>query len=380
MNPSRLSALALPAGLVLLAGMACLAAGCDESRPSHVREERIASALPLSPQKSLRVETRTADVHFVPSPDDTVRVLTVKRVQSMSERSVEALWKQIRVTVERAGDELVLRVREPERGTSHVTVQAGPWRLRRRVEIEVTIAVPAGKAVTFVTEKGDVDAHDLKNSVHMELASGDAELTDLEGGDLYVQSTSGDVTVQRVRQPVTVRTTAGDVDATDLSGPVTVRATSGDVAIHRVRGRIAVETSTGDAEVMDGDGNVFVSTSAGDATVHARVDSLVIETSSGDQDVTLAGPPQSVALKSSSGGVDLALPKATGGALDVQTATGAMSIQNAVRIGTMTRNHFAGDLGGGGRTQIRTSSGDVTLKAAPIEATAAAEAAQGGSK
>ena len=70
MNRNRSTALALPAGLILVAGLACLTAGCGESRDSHVREDRIASALPLAPQTSLRIETRTADIHLVPSPDD----------------------------------------------------------------------------------------------------------------------------------------------------------------------------------------------------------------------------------------------------------------------------------------------------------------------
>jgi hypothetical protein len=110
-SPRR--ALVPTAGLVLLAGLGLAFSGCDERRDSHVREDRIASLLPLAPQTSLRIETRTADIHLVPSPDDTVRVLTVKHVQSLSERSVDALWSQIKVTVERSGSELVLRVREP---------------------------------------------------------------------------------------------------------------------------------------------------------------------------------------------------------------------------------------------------------------------------
>ncbi len=370
MNRNRSTALALPAGLILLAGLACLAAGCGESRDSHVREDRIASALPLAPQTSLRIETRTADIHLVPSPDDTIRVLTVKRVQSLSERSIDALWKQIKVTVERSGNELVLRVREPERGTSHVSVEAGPWRMRRRVEIEVTIAVPAGRPVSFTTERGDVDARDLKQDLVLDLSSGDATISDLDGGSLRVQSTAGDVSIQRVRQPVTVRTTAGDVDIADLVGALAVRATSGDVTIHRARGRIAVETSTGDADVVDGDGNVVVSTSAGDVTVRARADSMVVETSSGDQDLEISAPASYVALKSSSGTVEFALPKGSGGALDVQTATGAMKIANAIQIGTMTRNHFTGTLGGGGQTLIRTSSGNIRLSSRTATAAA----------
>jgi hypothetical protein len=351
----------MPAGLLLVAGLACLAAGCGESRDHHVREDRIASMLPLAPQKTIRIETRSADVHIVPSPDDTIRVLTVKRVQSMSQRSVDALWNQIRVTVERSGDDLILRVREPERGTSHVTVEAGPWRLRRRVEIEVTVAVPLGHPVSFLTEKGDVDARDLKQDLQMDVYNGDAQVSDLIGGELHVTATAGDVTVQRVHQPVFVRTTAGDIDAEDILGPITVRATSGDVSVHRAQGRIAVETSTGDADIVDGDGNVLVNTSSGDVTVRARADSLIVETSAGDQDLNLSGPAKYAAVKSSSGTIELMIPKGSGGTLDVQTATGAMSIANAVRIGTMTRNHFTGDLGGGGQTVVRTSSGDIRL-------------------
>jgi hypothetical protein len=308
----------MPAGLILVAGLACLAAGCGESRDHHMREDRIASMLPLAPQKTIRIETRTADVHIVPSPDDTIRVLTVKRVQSMSERSVEALWNQIHVTVERSGDDLILRVREPERGTSHVTVEAGPWRLRRRVEIEVTVAVPLGHPVSFLTEKGDVDARDLRQDLQMDVYNGDAQVSDLAGGD---------------------------------------------VSVNRAQGRIAVETSTGDADIVDGDGNVLISTSSGDVTVRARADSLIVETSAGDQDLNLSGPAKYAAVKSSSGTIELMIPKGSGGTLDVQTATGAMSIANAVRIGTMTRNHFTGDLGGGGQTVVRTSSGDIRLTA-----------------
>lgn len=352
-----------PVAILLVAGLALAGAGCDEVRDRNVREDRLASAVPLAPQTSVRIETRSADVHLVPSPDDTLRILTVKRVQSMSERSVDALWKQIRVTLERTGGELVLRVYEPERGTSKVTVEAGPWRIRRRVEIELTVAVPLGKPIAILTERGDVDAHDLKQTLTLDMYGGDAHLYDLDGGDLRVTATSGDVTIQRLRQAISIRTTSGDVDGEDLTGPVTVRATSGDVTLDRVAGRVAVETSTGDASVDGTVGNALVSTSSGDATVRAQGDSIMVDTSSGDQDITVLGSPQWLSLKSASGGIELALPKGSGGTLDVQTATGAMSVSSAIDVGTMTRNHLTGNLGGTGRTAVRSSSGDIHLTA-----------------
>jgi len=351
-------------GLALLAGFGLVLAGCDERRDTHVREDRVASVVALGPQTALRIETRTADVRLVPSPDDTVRVLTVKRVQSMSERSVDALWSQIKVTVERAGSDLVLRVREPERGTSQVSVEAGPWRVRRRIEIEITVGVPAGKPVYVLTERGDVEAHDLKQqALTLDMYSGDAHVFDLDGGSLIANSTAGDITIQRVRQAVSVRSTSGDIDAEDVTGPLALRATSGDVTLDRVHGRVAIETSSGQVDASDLVGNVLVSTSSGDATVRAQGDSIVIDTSSGDQSVDLAGASSFLSLRSASGEIELQLPRGVGGALDVQTATGAMSISSQIEVGTANRNHLTGQLGGRGQTLVRSSSGDIRLQA-----------------
>ena len=110
-------------------------------------------------------------------------------------------------------------------------------------------------------------------------------------------------------------------------------------------------------------GNLLVSTSSGNATVKAQGDSIDVDTSSGDQTIDLLGAPSFVSLKSASGQIELQLPKGVGGALDVQTATGAMSVTSAIEVGTMTRNHLTGRLGGGGQTLVRSSSGDIRLSA-----------------
>ncbi|MGH7723968.1 MAG: DUF4097 family beta strand repeat-containing protein [Candidatus Eiseniibacteriota bacterium] len=345
--------------LVLLVG------GC-RSNDSHVRESRQASAVPLLPQTKVRVEARTADVHLVPSPDDTLRIVTYRRVQSMSERSTEALDNQIRVTMERAGDELILRVREPERGRSRVTVSAGPWRLRRSVEIELTVAVPARATVHVEIERGDIEARDLTQAVTLKTTTGDMDLASLSG-EVRCESTSGDIVIKQVRAPVTVRVTSGDVDADEIDSPLTVRATSGDVKATRVRGTVRIETSTGDVEVNEASGTVTVWTSSGDATLDARPDTLSAQTASGDIEARASGTPRYVLLKSSSGTVGLELPPNVGGNLDLQTATGAMSVTSAIDVKSMSRNRLTGSLGGTGTVEVRTSSGDISLSVAGAE-------------
>lgn len=367
MSPRRTFHPSLPApgpGLLLAAAVAALAIGapgCRDGRRDTVHEDRTASAVPLGEQSVVRIETRSADVHLVASPDDTVRIIFARRIQSVSARSVEALAAQIKLTMERAGDQIVLRVREPERGGSRVTVDAGPWRFRRSTEIELTVAVPARARIECETARGDYDAVGLSQPLSIIATSGDVELSQLTG-PARVQTTSGDVTLRDLAQAATVRVTAGDIDAVDVAGPLTVRATSGDVSARGVRGGIRFETSTGDVTVSEVAGTVMISTSAGEVELSAAAaDSCVLETASGDIDAELTIAPRHVQVRSSSGDVSLRIPPGAGGALDLQTATGTLQVKSAVEVETMNRNRLTGRLGGAGSVAVRTSSGDISL-------------------
>ena len=354
-----------PAALLALgcAGLlaALLATGCADRR-GVVREDRTASAVGLGAQGVVRIETRSADVHLIASPDDTVRVVTARRVEASTDDAAEAVLAQIKVTMERQGDLLVLRVREPERHNGRVNVQAGPWRIRRSVEIELTVAVPARARLECETARGDFDATGLAQDVAFVSTSGDVELHQ-GSGRVTVQTTSGDVTLRDLAGPASVRVTSGDVDAVDLTGGLALRATSGDVSASRVRGGARIETSTGDVAASEIAGAVFVSTSAGDVTLTANADSCGIETASGDVDARLSGAPRWVQVRTSSGEVGLAIPPRTGGALDLQTASGAIAVRTELDVDSMNRNRLTGRLGGPGSVAVRTSSGDITLSA-----------------
>lgn len=349
----------IPATAPVLVLIALGAGGCVDNE-AFVREGRNASAVPLGTQKVVRVETRSADIEILPSPDDTVRVVSYRRVQAMSERSADAIDRQIRFTMERMGEELVLRVHEPERGRSRVNVKAGPWRMRRGIEIEITVAVPARARVFVETERGDLVARELSQSISARSATGDFDLTSLTG-PVSVESTSGDVVMRRVHAPVTVRLTSGDLDAGEIVGSLTVRATSGDVEASGVTGPVRIETSTGEVSLDEARGTVFVWTSSGDVGVDATADSLVAQTASGDIEAKLHGPVAHAFVKSSSGSVTLELPPRTGGDLDINTASGAMSVTSAIEVTSMSRNRLTGLLGGKGAVEVRTSSGDITL-------------------
>ncbi len=352
--------------LVLAAATLALgAAGCSEERRGSTHEERTASAVALGDQSVLRIETRSADVRLIQSPDDTVRIVTLVRIQSATRSSVDALARQVKLTMERQGAELILRVREPERGRTRVNVSAGPWRLRRSVEIDVTVAVPARARLECETARGDFEAVGLAQAASFVSTSGDVDLSQL-GGPVRVQTTSGDVTLRDLAQPPTLRLTAGDVDAVGIAGPLTIRATSGDLSVRQVRGGVRLETSTGDIEAEEIEGSTSISTSAGDVVLGLVAgDTCVVETASGDIEARLDAAPRLVNIRSSAGDVDFRLPAGVGGSIDVQTATGAIRVRSAIEVQTMNRNRLTGRLGGTGSVAIRTSSGDITLATNP---------------
>lgn len=363
MGPTRTLHLPFRAAVAALALLALAGAGvgCTGGSRDSVREVRTASAVPMAGHSVLRIETRSADVHLIQSPDDTLRVVATRRVQAGSAPKVETILSQIKVTMEPQGDVLVLRVREPER--TRIRVDAGPWRYRRSIEIELTVAVPARVRIDGETSSGDFDAVGLAQALSLVATSGDIEMSRLTG-PAAAQTTSGDVTLRDLGQGATVKVTAGDVDAVEVRGPLTLRATSGDLSAQQAHGGVRLETSTGEVEVSGVEGTVMVSTSAGDVDVSAAAaDSCVVETASGDIAIGLVRAPRLLQVRSSSGAVVLRLPPGAGGTLDLQTASGSIQVKSAVEVDVMNRNRLSGRLGGSGAIAVRTSSGDITLAA-----------------
>ncbi len=368
-SPLRPSRLARPSagGLIAVAAIAGLAglAGCDVPREGARREERLASVLPLAPQTSITVETHAVDVKFIASPDDSVRIVTWKRVIGFRKSSVDAIWSQMRVTMERTGNQLVLRTYEPERRIEHVTMNFGPYRYGRGIDFVLTIAVPKGHAVTLRGDRGDVTAFGLASDLTLDQHAGDARIAE-HVGKVDIETSSGDVQLDAVSGAAHVRTHSGDVTADSLGAGADIHCASGGVSVTRSRGAFAIETTSGDVKLKASTGSANVRTGAGDIELFAQLDSLETESTSGDQTLDLAGAPRHVSAQSSSGDVVLRLPPGAGGQLEIGTSSGAISVKSPVKVAGMSRVELTGDLGGAGSTWIHTSSGDVTVEAVRV--------------
>lgn len=213
----------------------------------------------------------------------------------------------------------------------------------RAPHVALEIAVPAGVAVEASLVSGDVTIADVQGDATLNLVSGNAEIEAITG-DLRVNTTSGDLNVDDIR---------GTVIATSVSGAITlsgdlreaqISTTSGDVEIEGVSGPISVTTISGSVDVADADA--------------AR---LNLETTSGD--VRFAGVVSDDGrISTISGDVDVRLDADADVRIDARTLSGDLEVDDDLGALERERRRISGTVGAGGPLlDISTTSGDVRI-------------------
>jgi Putative adhesin len=128
---------------------------------------------------------------------------------------------------------------------------------------------------------------------------------------------------------VFVEGSSGDVTVSSLTGPVTVDRSTGDIALFDLAGPLDVTTRTG---VISGNG--------------LRSDVVRAETRSGDIQLGLVEPPHTLAVDTGTGEVDVAVP-ATGYRVDARSGTGEATVlvpTDPVAPGTIVVGSGSGDV------------------------------------
>lgn len=129
------------------------------------------------------------------------------------------------------------------------------------------LTVPRGVRVVVSAGRADVEVRGIEGDVEVRSSSGDITMAGL-GGRAFVETLSGDLTIEEGAQGLRVTTSSGDVIARGLRGEANVHTTSGDVTISGSgMSRVTIESINGDA-AFDGsitaDGRLHVSTHNGD--------------------------------------------------------------------------------------------------------------------
>lgn len=172
------------------------------------------------------------------------------RARGIARATSRRLLEQIRLTVTRSGDDVLVRAEMPE------DLDEGQYAgLDLVVELPKTIAVRISdgsgdaeirsvKSLDIQDGSGGLRVNDIGGPLMVEDGSGELRIVDVRG-DVELEDGSGSIELHQVRGSVVVDDGSGSLDVSDVTGTVRVRSKgSGSVEAVRVGGDFVVERRT----------------------------------------------------------------------------------------------------------------------------------------
>lgn len=169
--------------------------------------------------------------------------------------SSERVLEEIRLTVRREGERLLVAVEMPDRA-------AHPEWENELAVLDLEIRVPSGVTLVASDSSGELAISGVA-ALELSDSSGDVEIRDVPGPVLITRDSSGDLEIEDVGEltieldssgeieivraaSVTIGVdSSGDIDARDVAGDFTVGVdTSGDIVATRVAGNFSVGNDT----------------------------------------------------------------------------------------------------------------------------------------
>jgi len=174
-----------------------------------------------------------------------------------------------------------------------------------------------------------------------------------------------DVTVVGVRAPISVETVQGEVDVTGGEGVVSLRSVQGHVHLKNAKGRIDVHSVNEDVRVSDASGEIVAETVNGEIVLE-RVDATSLDAGTVNGDVGYDGPLRNGGkydLSSHNGDVTLAAAEGASAAVSVSTFNGEFESAFPVTLReTRKGKRFSFVLGAGGaQVSLESFQGTVSL-------------------
>jgi hypothetical protein len=205
----------------------------------------------------------------------------------------------------------------------------------------------------------------------IETTSGDVRVQGWDKAQVAIEPADEPAAVCRDGRTMSIRSVPGGSDDLSVHVPqgcdLVVHLVSGDMRLENVQGDTSLQTTSGDIEADGLQGEVKVRTVSGDVALRgSQLSSLAIETVSGDSTVeTSIAEGGQYSLHSISGGLRLLIPEDQPCTLHIASLSGEFSCALRHEV----RHQGWGKLealvnGGGPEIHVRTTSGDVELRAA----------------
>jgi hypothetical protein len=221
----------------------------------------------------------------------------------------------------------------------------------------------------FVPQHVSTDLTTSGGSISLENVSGNHDFT-TSGGSLNVNKVSGKVTgrtsggsinLQDSQDEIELVTSGGNIHATNSKGNVRLTTSGGSLMLEGLKGNIKATTSGGNIKGNDIAGELFSFTSGGNIQFSNLSCSLETGTSGGNVAIAFLSLGKYVKVSTSSGSIDLQLPKEKGLDLDL-TARKIRTGHLENFSGTLNEETIDGKLNGGGvPVTVKAEGGSINL-------------------
>lgn len=266
--------------------------------------------------RSIHIEGAECDIRLLPSEDKLCRVECIESSRIFHKVAVE-------------GDTLTIERVDRRRWYEHFGFQWG------RTEVKVFLPQREYEALYAKTLSGDMEVPEgftftraeantasgevsfsavVKGELTVKTVSGDIYAGHTAPERLSLQSTSGEVTVDTIKQEteLSVQTTSGDIELRNITcRNISAESTSGEIRLSRLYAseKIRIESVSGDVELRDCDGDsLSIRNTSGEVSGRLATEKIFItDTVSGRVDVPRSVSGGICEVKTTSGNIEFTI-------------------------------------------------------------------------
>jgi len=338
--------------------------GLDHFGNEHDEDTTLSSA--IGSAESLTVRNPHGDITVTgSSTDGQVHVSAHKQAWSWNDSEAEDKEHRLEPLFNDNGTSLVLNVEAVEGGQNDLTVQ-----------------MPAGTALIVETSHGDISLNGIRAAVKLTQNHGDVELEDIVGSvDARIQDDNSSIQGHSIRGALLIEGRSGDVNLSDVTGDVNLQGDFfGTTHLERVNGVVRFDSSRtqfsavrldGELEIERGElqgsqllGPVTLNSINKDISLERVAGSVKIyNRGKGDITISNAPPLAPITIDNEHGSVNVGVPDDAGFVLSAQAKHGDVENDFGVPIEGSDSLHTANQtVGHGGPAVTITTAGDVIVR------------------
>lgn len=347
----------------LVATTMLLAGGCSTGADKSLKakfERTVELEHPLTPGSQLGVSTTSGSIELKGRETDRVHVVATIVARAATKEQARELADQVTVRFERTANGLQLAVD-----------RSAPAN-KRSVSISYEIVAPRQADIDCASVSGSIGLADLIGNLTARTASGSIEAAGITGS-VHLQSSSGSISCSEIdRGDVNLESTSGGVRLTDGStlGMCQMGTASGPATARRIEARSIRMNSTSAGVTLGESQADTINLRSGSGQVTAKdisCERLQADSTSGSVSVAFSpDAPGDVAAsaKSGSGSVSIVMPENFAGQVDLRASSGSVRMNQPVTVRSAPgRNSISGTVGtGSGSLLVRSGSGAIRVR------------------